>query len=134
MHRGLKKTLAFSKKVAIRKRIAVMLSTKDVPGLRRVFARAMQRGASIHVLLDNHTRAVSGDNKARGYENRSIQLATVVMRLGGPALLKVLYTAGSLPGVSMVQSRLQNSKVSHVTPGARVLERYTEGFTGNKKR
>lgn len=115
-----KKSMRLSKKIEAHKRMAVMLSSEDIPGLKRIFAAALRKGASIHYLLDHLSRAVNGDYVARGYDKRSIELATVVMRLGGPALLKVLHKAGDLPGVSLVQSRLQKSTVRCGTRANRI--------------
>lgn len=48
---------------------------------------------TIIYLIYHHSRAVNNDFMGQKYDSRSMELATVVMRLGGPVLLKVIRKA-----------------------------------------
>lgn len=83
----------------------MVLATDDVPGVMRIFAKALRRLTSIHELLHRLTRAVNRDYHVRRYGERSIEMATVVARPRVPVPLRVLHEAANLPGVSAVQAR-----------------------------
>lgn len=95
------------------KRITLLLGSKNIPGLKRVFAESLRKGRSPHAILDQLTRAMNGVYRAQGYSDDDVDMAAVTMMLGGSALLNVLCQADGLPSVSYVQKKLQESDVRH---------------------
>ncbi|CBJ33651.1 conserved unknown protein [Ectocarpus siliculosus] len=99
----------------VHKRITLLLGSKNIPGLKRVFAESLRKGRSPHAILDQLTRAMNGVYRTQSYSDADIDMAAVTTMLGRSALLNVLCKADGLPSVSDVQKKLQESDVGFST-------------------
>lgn len=98
-----KKLARMLKNLSLTKRAIVLMSKNDIPGVRRVLERALERGESPHVVLSKLQDALSGLHKARRWSEKEKDLALLVLRLGGPALLHVLHQTSGLPGLTFTR-------------------------------
>ncbi|KAH6906287.1 hypothetical protein BKA70DRAFT_1497860 [Coprinopsis sp. MPI-PUGE-AT-0042] len=85
-------------------RILMLLAKNDIPGLRRLLAGGLKRGASPRVLVDLLERAVKGLRTAKGFSERDYDITLIAKALGGPRLLYALQKAYGLPS----QTTLRN--------------------------
>ncbi|KAF6742437.1 hypothetical protein DFP72DRAFT_1022411 [Ephemerocybe angulata] len=75
-------------------RIMMLLSKGDIPGLRRLLAASLKRGASPAVVLNLLERSLKGLHKARGgFSDRDMDIAFLTKAIGGPRLLYALQQA-----------------------------------------
>jgi len=82
----------------------MLLAKNDMPGLRRLVAGGLRRGASPRALVDLLERAVKGLRTAKGFSERDYDKALIAKALGGPRLLYALQKAHGLPS----QTTLRN--------------------------
>lgn len=81
----------------------VLLSAKDVPGIRRVIAAQLKQGRSPAHVYNTLERAVNGTYHARsGFNQRDYDKAFLAKALGGPRLLAALHRADGYPATSTV--------------------------------
>lgn len=91
----------------------MLLSQKDVAGLRRILAAALERGVSPQKLLDILDRAVNGTYKVRGgFSQRDLDVSFLVRAIGGPRLLFALSKSHGLASIHTVDRQF---KVPHLT-------------------
>ena len=106
-----KKSAALVKNLTIDKRILLLMSQENIPGIRRVLAGALKRGSSNFAILGQLERALSGRYHARGYSEDDNDQAVLLLRLGGTPLLNVMSKTTGLPGLS--HARRHAAKVSN---------------------
>ncbi|CAM9729172.1 unnamed protein product, partial [Choristocarpus tenellus] len=80
-----KKLLHIALQVDMYKRITLLISKEDIPGLKHIFAQALQ--SSCGKVLDKVAQAMQGTYLARGYESKCHNVSLVVLKIGGPSLL-----------------------------------------------
>ncbi|KAF6752932.1 hypothetical protein DFP72DRAFT_814901 [Ephemerocybe angulata] len=102
---NLKQQLAGSqKKIDDYERIVMLLSKGDIPGLRRILAASLKRGASAPVILNLLERALKGLHRARGgFSARDLDVAFLAKAIGGPRLLYALQKAFGLPSATTLR-------------------------------
>ncbi|KLO07944.1 hypothetical protein SCHPADRAFT_1001296 [Schizopora paradoxa] len=99
-------------------RIVMLLSQKDVGGLRRILSVALTRGVSPQKLLSLLERAISGAYKVRGaYSQRDLDVSFLVRAIGGPRLLFALNKSHGLLSIRTIN---RNFKVPHLVPSQAV--------------
>lgn len=98
-----KKLAGLLKNLAAEKRITLLLSQENIPGVRRVLAQALKHGDSSQAIVTKLERAMSGIYHARGWTEDEKDTALLVLRIGGPALLAVMQKTTGLPGVSFTR-------------------------------
>ncbi|CAN0395439.1 unnamed protein product, partial [Ectocarpus fasciculatus] len=84
------------------KKVMISLGENDIPGVRRVLGQALKDGRSPIAMLGTLEAAFEGNNRARGHTEDDLDLAILVLRVGGPSLLFSLSQALCLPSVSSV--------------------------------
>ena len=85
--------------LGLHKRFLVLLSQNDVLRVKELVAVALKNNRSINYIVDKVLDAVAGIYRARPSE-KDKDLAFVVLKLGGPSLLNILYKANKLPSDS----------------------------------
>ncbi|CAM9909813.1 unnamed protein product, partial [Sphacelaria rigidula] len=103
----MKKVMRIAKNLDTMKRFVLFLSKNDVPGLRRHMAQMLKEGYSPLKMLAKLQEAVEGLYSVRGYGTDEVDLAILVLRLGGPALLFTLHQTSGLPGISTVRRHMK---------------------------
>ncbi|CAN0270737.1 unnamed protein product [Scytosiphon promiscuus] len=106
-----KKLSRLMRNLSLTKRTMLLISKNDIPGCKRVLEAALSRGASPGVVLSKLEDALAGVYKARRWNETENDLALMVLRLGGPALLHVLHQTSGLP--SLTYTRKLGRKVSN---------------------
>ncbi|KAF8884804.1 hypothetical protein BD779DRAFT_1673946 [Infundibulicybe gibba] len=95
-----------TKRVNDHQRIVILLSTNNIPGLRRLVTSALKNGASLQVLVRRLEGAAMGTYSAYGkWSQRELDIAFLAKALGGPRLLYALQKAEGYPSLSTVQQR-----------------------------
>jgi hypothetical protein len=79
------------------KQIVMLLVRNNIPGLRRLLAAGLKRGASPKTLIDLLDQAVRRMYSAKNFLERDMDIAFMVKALGGPRLLYALQRAMGLP-------------------------------------
>jgi hypothetical protein len=96
------------------KRLLVLMSSKDVPGLRHLIAQLLKRDASPKLIITQLERAIWGEFTPRGEFNESnLDMAFLAKALGGPRLLYALTKSHSLPSARSV---FRNCRVPTLQP------------------
>ncbi|KLO09091.1 hypothetical protein SCHPADRAFT_879793 [Schizopora paradoxa] len=113
-----RKAIASARRMNDYQRIVMLLSQKDVAGLRRILASALDRGISPQKLLNLLERAVSGAYRVRGgYSQRDLDVSFLVRAIGGPRLLFALNKSHGLVSVQTID---RNFKVPQLVPSKAV--------------
>lgn len=99
-----KKLSRLMRNLSLAKRAMLLISKNDIPGCKRVLETALSRGASPGVVLSKLEDALAGVYKARGWNETDDDLALMVLRLGGPALLHVLHQTSGLPSLTYTRN------------------------------
>lgn len=99
-----KKVAGLLKNLSDEKRITLLISRHNIPGVRRVLAQALRNGASSHAIVSKLERAVAGTYQAKGWTEEENDIALMVLRIGGPALLTVMKRATGLPGLTSTRT------------------------------
>lgn len=102
------------------KKVMIFLGENDIPGVRRVLGQALKDGKSPIAMLGTLEAAFEGKYRARGHTEDDLDLAILVLRVGGPSLLFSLSQALCLPSVSSVYVEMKKRYVSE-TGGCRVV-------------
>lgn len=85
-------------------RITILLSMHEVAGLRRLFAAAIKRGASLKMLVFLLEQAIAGFYTPRGlFNERELDISFLVKAIAGPRLLYALNKSHGLASVSTVK-------------------------------
>ncbi|KAJ3539797.1 hypothetical protein NMY22_g4564 [Coprinellus aureogranulatus] len=117
VHNLEKKVAGAQKKLDDYGRIMMLLSKGDVPGLRRILAASLKRGASPLVIVNLLERALKGFHRARGgFSPRDLDISFLAKALGGPKLLYALQKACGLASETTLR---REKKVPAFTPSAR---------------
>ena len=85
------------------------ISQNNIPRLQNLVNVALRNRRSINYILEKCTLAISGIYKARASEDDK-DLAFIVLKFGGPALLDILYRANHLPSSSLAYRMSKNCK------------------------
>ena len=80
-------------------RFMALISEGNVPRLQQLVAVALRRNRSIPYIIDKVLAAIDGLYVARPIEDDK-DLAYLILKLGGPALLTICYQANKLPSTS----------------------------------
>jgi len=77
-------------KLALHKTILMLISQQDVKRLRQVLNVVLKNGGSLDAVYASLQRAIDGVYSAKQYNDRDLDLAFLVLALGGPKLLFAL--------------------------------------------
>ncbi|KAJ6591976.1 hypothetical protein B0H10DRAFT_1724216, partial [Mycena sp. CBHHK59/15] len=70
--------------------LLMAIATSDVPRLRQIIQHALDRNVSIHAILELVQDAIQRVRRVYDYEEKEIDLASLVQYLGGRRLLYAL--------------------------------------------
>ena len=84
----------------IYKKLVLSLRQNDVPRLRQLISTALKNGRSVNYIVDKVSQAVDGVYHAKGFTDDDIDLAFLVMRIGGPRLLHTMHVVFGFPSAS----------------------------------
>lgn len=99
-----KKAAILVNNLALDKRILLLIAQGNIAGVQRVLAQALKRGSTSHGILAKLESALTGSYSARGWSEEDFDLALLILRLGGPALLNVLHKTTGLPGLTLTRN------------------------------
>lgn len=99
-------------KLTMHKRFLVALGQENVPRLRQLISVCMKQRRSISFITRRLHDAAMGLYAAKGYNEDDIELAYLVLKIGGPRLLKVLQHEG-LPSVTTVRVRSKSMGLTY---------------------
>ncbi|KAJ7498376.1 hypothetical protein B0H11DRAFT_1856325 [Mycena galericulata] len=86
------------------KRIMMLLSQNELPGLRRLLTTALKRGASAQMMVSLIERSISGLYRPRGgFNKRELDVSFLAKAIGGPRLLYALQKSYGFASISTVQ-------------------------------
>ncbi|KAJ7362430.1 hypothetical protein DFH08DRAFT_799463 [Mycena albidolilacea] len=103
------------------RRIMMLLSQNEIPGLRRLLTGLIKRGASPQMVLALLERAIQGLYRARGgFNKRELDISFLVKAMGGPKLLYALQKSHGLASVSTVH---RSQPILHLLPSIGVPSR-----------
>lgn len=94
------------------KRLMVFMANNEVAGVQRVLRQAVRNGMSIYAVLDRMQLALRGRYRARCYSEKDLDLAVLVLRIGGQALLHALHRGAGFPSITYVYDRMKSREAS----------------------
>lgn len=109
-----RQALRIGRKLEEFKKIMMFLGENDIAGVRRVLGKALKDGKSPFAILGTLQDAFEGRYHARGHNQDDLDLAILVMRVGGPALLYALSKAVGLPCLTSVYVEMRKRHVSGI--------------------
>lgn len=107
-----RKALRIGRQLEAFKKVMMFLGENDVAGVRRVLGQALKDGKSPFAILGTLQAAFEGRYHARGHSEDDLDLAILVMRVGGPSLLFSLSQALGLPSIASVYVEMRKRHVS----------------------
>ncbi|KAJ6449180.1 hypothetical protein C8R45DRAFT_1131162 [Mycena sanguinolenta] len=88
------------------RRIMMLLSQNEIPGLRRLLIGLLKRGASPQMVLALLERCINGFYRPhQPFNKRELDISFLIKSLGGPKLLYALQKSYGLASVSTVQRK-----------------------------
>ncbi|KAJ3963410.1 hypothetical protein EV361DRAFT_773525, partial [Lentinula raphanica] len=85
------------------KRLLMLISTCNIPALRRLIAATLKRGCSPVAIVTRLEQAVRGKGLPRsGFDQQDFDKAFLVKALGGPSLLRALHRAEGYAALSTI--------------------------------
>ncbi|KAF9021980.1 hypothetical protein BDZ89DRAFT_1163453 [Hymenopellis radicata] len=107
-----------SKKLGDHKRIMMLLSKNDVPGLRRLVSASLKRSGSASTLLNTIQRCLTSRYRVRsGFTQRDFDKAFLGKAYGGDRMLQTLHRAEGYPARTTL---LKNHHVPQLLPSLSV--------------
>ncbi|CAB1108442.1 unnamed protein product [Ectocarpus sp. CCAP 1310/34] len=94
------------------KKVMMFHGDIDIPGVRRVLAQALKDGKSPIAMLGTLEAAFQGRYRARAHTQDDLDLAMLVLRVGGPSQLFSLSQALCLPSVTSVYVEMKKRHMS----------------------
>ncbi|KAJ3775493.1 hypothetical protein FB446DRAFT_609311, partial [Lentinula raphanica] len=86
------------------KRLLMLISMRNIPGLRCLIAVTLKQGCSPVAIVTRLERALKGKGLARsGFNQRDFDTAFLVKALGGPSLLRALHRAEGYAALSTIE-------------------------------
>ncbi|KAG1841139.1 hypothetical protein DFJ58DRAFT_732592 [Suillus subalutaceus] len=86
-------------------RLLMAISEKDIPRLHQVVNVALRNGTSIREIVNKLEDALEGVYPPRGYGANDLDIATLVLQIGGHQLLFVLNQGLGLPSIRTLRTR-----------------------------
>ncbi|KIK32417.1 hypothetical protein CY34DRAFT_55944, partial [Suillus luteus UH-Slu-Lm8-n1] len=93
-------------------RLVMAISEKDIPRLQQIVNVALRNGASIREIVNKLEDALEGAYRPRGYGASDLDIATLVLRLGGSQLLFALNHSLGLPSIRTLRTRSTFTKLT----------------------
>ncbi|KAG8727096.1 hypothetical protein FRC10_006452, partial [Ceratobasidium sp. 414] len=84
------------------KQLLVALSNADDVAVSRLVRTALRQGCGVVAIVDRIGKAQQGLYNCRSYTKKSVDMALLVLRLGGPRLLFALSKAFNIPSLKVV--------------------------------
>ncbi|KAJ8473666.1 hypothetical protein ONZ45_g16214 [Pleurotus djamor] len=88
-----------------------IIAEKDIPGLQRIIAVAIQQNRSPGEIIRRIKRARDGLYSVKSFTQQDMDIATMGLIAGGPKLAYALAHAFSLPSVRTIQANLKQHRV-----------------------
>ncbi|RDB24483.1 hypothetical protein Hypma_008516 [Hypsizygus marmoreus] len=94
-----RKCVSFLRKLGDHSRFLMAISTGDIPRLNQLVKQGLKDGAGISAIIRKVESALAGAYHARGYGETDLDIALMVLRLGGRRLLYALNHKFSVPSL-----------------------------------
>ena len=78
----------------------LLLSQNDVPRIQQLIKACIKQGVGMSAIIDKFGNAANGLYKAKQFNQADKDLATLVLRIGGPGLLNSFSKLNKLPSQS----------------------------------
>ena len=90
----------------------MLITSKDIPGLRRLIAAALRRGLSAERIVELIQKAMAGIFTPQGgFSDRDLDIAFLVKAIGGLRLLYALQNSYGLPSEATIRHQ---RKIPHL--------------------
>ncbi|KAG8764677.1 hypothetical protein FRC12_007946 [Ceratobasidium sp. 428] len=96
-----------SGRLSEQKRLMIAIAESDEVSVARIVQTALQNGAGVNTIVDRIVRAQQGLFSPRTYSQRMLDIAALVLKVGGPRLAFAVAKAMRLPSISTVRSHLK---------------------------
>jgi hypothetical protein len=103
-------------------RIASLLSHNTLPSARALLATLLARGCGPRAIVNRLADAIDSRSRTKSYTDEDVDLAALVLRLGGPLLLYALNQARGLPSTSYLYKHARLSSFTPTLHGVSVEE------------
>lgn len=107
-----KQAARICKALSLHKKLLVRLSTDEISNVRQLLAQALQKGSSPSAIISKVQRALEGKFHSRSYSDTQVDLAILVLRIGGQSLLHAMHKGAGLPGITFVYDKMRSRTVS----------------------
>ena len=108
-----RKAASVMRKLSDYNRFLGLVSSSDIPGLRRLAAQAIRGGAGISAIVRKVEAALERTYSAKGFSGTDFDIALLCLRLGGRRLLYAISRHFGLPSL---RSTLRTCTVSKLAP------------------
>ncbi|CAF0901890.1 unnamed protein product [Brachionus calyciflorus] len=91
------------------KRFKILVSQNDIPRIHVLVKSCIKSNYGINGIIEKIKQAIAGSYKPKGYGQKDIDLAILVLRIGGPRLLYTFNKLNQLPSSSLVNKALNTT-------------------------
>lgn len=89
-------------KIDTHKRFQLLLANEDIARVRSVMNVCLKSGAGLNTILNKFSMAAQNLYSPRAWEEKEVDLAVLVLKIGGPALLHTFNKLSLLPSSSFI--------------------------------
>ncbi|GFR53237.1 hypothetical protein Agub_g15992, partial [Astrephomene gubernaculifera] len=95
---------AITRQLGNHKRFLLAVSEGNIPRLHALVRTALRHGNGLNAIMAKIGESLEGTYSAKGYQNEpdAVDMACLVLHIGGPLLLSAMHKANLLPSVSWV--------------------------------
>lgn len=126
--------LAYKNRISLLDRFKNLIATEDISRIKQLASTCLKNGSGIKSIINKINLATSNLYEAKKWDQNDIDLATMVLRIGGPALLHIFSVKNMLPSDSFIYKSLKNKikiSFSYETPIRDCINNNIHNFTQN---
>lgn len=78
------------------KRLMILISANDIPRIKQLISACLKSNISISMMTERIAKAINGVYRPKQFDEKDIDLGTLVLRIGGTGLLNTFYKLGKI--------------------------------------
>jgi hypothetical protein len=103
----MRKIAVLESRLSTYKRFRLLITNNDIPRIQQLMQACIRQGNGMNYICEKIKKASEGVYRPEGYNENYFDLATLVLRIGGPRLLYVFNQQNMLPCASYMYKILK---------------------------
>ena len=124
-----RKNRSLMKQVTLNNRFRELITTQDIPNLHILLQVCSRQGMGLQSILGRIGDAINATYRIRKYGENEWDIATLVLRIGGPKLLHILHKTHGLPAPDSTRRHANKAKNYSVAVDVSFSERIKSNMT-----